>query len=141
MKSSRTHVVPLAPDALGLLRALPRFAGDFVFTTTSGAKPVNGFPKTKERLDKLSGVSGWVLHDLRRTMRTSLSALSIEDRVREQMIAHAQPGLHRVYDQHAYLEEKRRGFALWEARLAGILHPSPAGVVDITTGRSLRRAG
>ena len=34
----------LAPDALALLRSLPRFAaGDFVFTTTAGAKPVNGF--------------------------------------------------------------------------------------------------
>jgi integrase len=139
MKGGRTHVVPLAPDALALLRALPRFAGAFVFTTTAGAKPVNGFSKVKARLDKLSGVSAWVLHDLRRSMRTHLSALAIEDRVREQMIAHAQPGLHRVYDQHAYSDEKRRGFQLWEQRLRGILNPAPLTVADITAERGRRR--
>ncbi len=126
MKGNRAHAVPLAPEALALLKALPRFVGgEFVFTTTDGEKPVNGFSKTKERLDKLSGVSGWVLHDLRRTMRTHLSALPIEDRVREHMIAHAQPGLHQVYDRHAYTDEKRRGFELWEARLWRILSPPP----------------
>jgi integrase len=89
-KSGRAHQVPLAPDALALLQALPQFTPrDFVFTTTAGAKPVNGFSRSKERLDRVSGVTGWVLHDLRRTMRTNLSALPIEDRVREAMIAHA----------------------------------------------------
>ena len=48
MKGARAHGVPLAPDALALLRALPRFtAGDCVFSTTGGAKPVNGFSKAK----------------------------------------------------------------------------------------------
>ena len=40
-------------------------------------------------------------------MRTHLSALPVQDLVRELVIAHAKPGLHRVYDQHAYLNEKR----------------------------------
>ena len=141
MKGGRVHVVPLAPEALALLRSLPRFAGNFVFTTTGGMKSVNGFSKAKERLDKLSGATGWVLHDLRRSMRTHLSALPIEDRVREQMIAHAQPGLHQVYDQYAYAAEKRRGFELWEARLhGGILHPTPGDVADIAEERTRRQA-
>jgi integrase len=125
MKGGRTHVVPLAPDALALLKAMPRFTGKFVFTSTDGAKAINGFSKAKARIDKLSGVADWKFHDLRRTMRTHLSALPIEDRVREQMIAHAQPGLHRVYDQHSYASEKRHGFELWEARLRGILGSQP----------------
>ena len=62
-------------------------------------------------------------------MRTHLSALPIDDRVREQMIAHAAPGLHKVYDLHRYEHEKRRGFELWEQRLRGILHPTPDNVV------------
>ena len=64
-----------------------------------------------------------MLHDLRRTIRTRLSALSIEDRVREAMIAHAAPSLHQVYDQHRYFDEKARGFELWEGRLSQILRP------------------
>jgi integrase len=127
MKGGRAHEVPLAPEAMALLRRLPRFAGgDSAFTTGGGAKSVNGFSKAKKRIDKLSGVAGWVIHDLRRTMRTHLSALPVQDLVRELVIAHAKPGLHKVYDQHAYQDEKRRCLELWEARLFSILL-SPAG--------------
>ena len=70
----------LAPETMALLRRLPRFAGEgSVFATRCGAKPVNGFSKAKKRIDKLSGVAGWVIHDLRRMMRTHLSALPVQD--------------------------------------------------------------
>ena len=123
MKGDRAHEIPLAPMALGLLEALPRWAEGrgFVFSTTGGIRPIAGFGRTKRRLDEISKVENWVLHDLRRTMRTRLSALPIEDRVREAMIAHAAPGLHQVYDQHRYFDEKRRGFELWEGKLLQIL--------------------
>jgi integrase len=74
------HIVPLAPDMLALLKSIPRFAGgDFVFSTTGGRKAVNGFSSAKERIDELSGVSGWRLHDIRRTVRTHFSALPVQD--------------------------------------------------------------
>ena len=66
----------------------------------------------------------WVIHDVRRTMRTGLSALPVPDLVRELVIAHTKPGLHKVYDQHAYLDEKRRALDLWTARLRDILKPA-----------------
>jgi integrase len=126
MKGGAAHEVPLSPAAVALLEALPRFtAGDFLFTTTAGGKPINGFSKAKVRIDRLSGVSGWKIHDLRRTMRTHLSALPVQDLVRELVIAHAKPGLHRVYDQHAYQDEKRHCLELWEARLLGVVQPIP----------------
>ena len=122
MKGRRAHEVPLGSDALSLLEALPRFnLGRFVFTTTSGAKAVNGYAKAKTRIDGLSGVGNWKFHDLRRTMRTHLSALPVQDLVRELVIAHAKPGLHRVYDQHAYRGEKRECLELWETRLRSVL--------------------
>lgn len=133
------HVVPLAPDALALLKAAPRFtAGDFVFST-DGRKAVNGFSKAKDRLDTLSGVTGWTFHDLRRTMRTHLSALPVQDMVRELVIAHTRPGLHKVYDLHSYLDEKRECLTLWEQRLRGILAPKPpAEVTDLNEARAAR---
>lgn len=124
MKGGRAHEVPLSPAAVELIEMLPRFAGDCVFTTTAGSKPVNGFAKAKVRIDKLSGVSGWVIHDLRRSVRTHLSALPVEDLVRELVIAHARPGLHKVYDQHSYEDEKRRCLDLWERRLMSIVEPA-----------------
>ena len=56
-------------------------------------------------------------------MRTGLSALPIPDRVRELVIAHAQPGLHQVYDLHSYRQEKRHALNLWAARLRSIVNP------------------
>jgi len=138
MKGGRVHAVPLAPDALALLEALPRFTlGDFVFTTTDGVKPVSGFSKVKQRLDRLSAVKDWRFHDLRRTMRTHLSALPVQDLVRELVIAHARPGLHKVYDQHSYEAEKRECLTLWEARLRSVLSPKPpADVADLAAERA-----
>jgi len=136
MKGGAAHEVPLSPATMSLLDTLPRFtAGDFVFTTTAGAKPINGFSKAKVRIDRLSGVTGWKIHDLRRSMRTHLSALPVQDMVRELVIAHAKPGLHRVYDQHAYQAEKRQCLELWERRLLSIVQPPIADVLPLSIAR------
>jgi integrase len=132
MKGGRAHEVPLSPAAVGLLEGLPRWAGgDFMFTTTGGTKPINGFSKAKARIDNLSGVTDWKIHDLRRSMRTHLSALPVQDMVRELVIAHAKPGLHKVYDQHAYQDEKRQCLDLWDKRLSLIINPPPDSVVTL----------
>lgn len=138
MKSGAAHIVPLAPDILSLLEGLPRFSGNFVFTTTSGRRPVSGFSKAKHRLDALMRVDleaqgqrfeDFVLHDIRRTCRTRFSALPVEQTVRELLLAHAQPGLHRVYDLHLYEAEKRHALELWHAKLRAIVEPRADNVV------------
>lgn len=62
-----------------------------------------------------------LIHDLRRTARTHFSALPVPDVIRELVIAHAQPQLHQIYDQHSYRDEKRQCLRLWELRLQRIL--------------------
>jgi hypothetical protein len=72
----------------------------------------------------------WRFHDLRRTMRTGLGSMPVPSNVCELCIAHAQPGLHKVYDLHSYRDEKRRAFELWAARVASIVAPQePDNVV------------
>jgi integrase len=134
MKADSAHVVPLSDDVVALLESLPRFAnGDYLFSTTAGAKAVNGFSKAKERLDREmaeelgSTPQPFVIHDIRRTMRTGLSALPVPDLVRELVIAHTKPGLHKVYDRHAYLA--RHALELWAARLRSIVAPPSSDVV------------
>jgi integrase len=52
MKGGAAHVVPLTDEMLALLSSLPRLdAGDHLFSTTLGRKPVSGFSNTKRRLD------------------------------------------------------------------------------------------
>src|SRR5450759_2714817 len=113
---------------------------NYLFSTTMGARPVSGFSKTKQRLDKemlteLGNLEPWVIHDIRRTMRTGLSALPVPDLVRELVIGHTKPGLHKVYDQHAYIDEKRHALELWAARLHDIVQPAPANVVKLARKR------
>jgi integrase len=136
MKTDAPHHVPLSEEAITLLKALPRFKGDAVFSTTGGTRPVSGFSKAKARLDermlRLAGgpddpaeaIKRWVLHDLRRTARTHFSAIPSQDLVRELAISHARPGLHKTYDQFAYLDEKRALFGAWSKRLVAIVEPS-----------------
>jgi integrase len=132
MKTDTAHVVPITDSLMTLLSNLPRFAeGDHLFSNTFGERSVAGFSKCKSSIDRLVPLPHWTLHDLRRTMRTNLSALPIPDRVRELMIAHAQPGLHQVYDQYSYLAEKTRGFEAWHARLNLILRHETDNVVAL----------
>ena len=145
MKSDRAHVVPLSAAAVEIVKSLPEFTrGTHAFSTTHGEKPVNGFSKAKVRLDALMlaelramaaergddpakvRLQPWVIHDLRRTGRTALAMLPVPDLVAELTIAHAKPGLHKTYNLHAYIAEKRRALELWAARLRDIVEPSPA---------------
>ena len=77
----------------------------------------------------------WVIHDLRRTLRTHLSALRIPDHVAEMVIGHGRQGLQRVYDQHRYLDEMREALTQWAARLRSIVNPPPANVVSLAEAR------
>jgi integrase len=135
MKADAPHVVPLSDAAMEVLRGLPRFArGDCLFSTTFGARPVNGFSKAKDRLDAAIAAElgaappPFVLHDIRRTVRTRMSAFTSSD-VAELVIAHTRPGLRKVYDLHAFEDEKREALDKWAARLRSIVEPAPPNVI------------
>jgi integrase len=146
-KSDAQHLVPLTDAMIEWLATLPRWkAGDYLFSV-DGRTPFNGFSKAKERLDRRASrtwralgrmagvergeVEHWTLHDVRRTVRTRLSALRVPEQVAELVIGHAKRGLARVYDQHAYLEEMREALAAWNALLASMIAPPPPNVVPL----------
>jgi len=56
------------------------------------------------------------LHDLRRTARTNFSDLT-EPHIAEIMLGHKLPGVWQVYDRYEYIEEQRRAYSLWWARV------------------------
>ena len=124
MKAGAAHVVPLSDGVIDLLRGLPRLnRGDHLFSFTFGARPVNSFGRAKARLaTRMPPGEPFVLHDIRRTVRTRLSGIpNISDLVRELAIGHTKPGLHKVYDLHAYEEEKRYALDEWCRRLRQIV--------------------
>lgn len=146
VKSDRAHVVPLADDVLEILGSLPHFSGgEYVFSMSDGRAPVNGLSKYKARLavrmrmalkaaarvrgedTRTVTLPAFVLHDLRRCVRTGLASLRIPENVSELALGHARRGLPGVYDQHSYETEIREALEAWAARVRSIVSPlSPA---------------
>lgn len=103
-----------------------------------------------ERRKKATGepMPPWVLHDLRRTVRTRLvSDLGIEAYIAERVIGHALPGLHALYDQGSHRDQKRDALDRWADALAVIVGAAPppegAAVVppaEVERARRRRRA-
>lgn len=130
-KNGKPHDVPLSAAAMATLKALPRIAGGYVFTTT-GKTPATGISKAKSRLDSLCGVEGWRLHDLRRTAATGLQRLGARLEVIEAALGHASgttSGIVRVYQRHQYGAEKRAALEAWARHIEGLIEPAPSNVV------------
>jgi integrase len=110
-KNGRSHVVFLPKRAQQILQDVRHLGhGDRVFSTKE-ARPISGFSKAKLRLDKISGVTGWTLHDLRRTFATyATECLDASPAVIEKVLNHssgAVTGIARVYQRAQYLSQRR----------------------------------
>jgi integrase len=104
-KNGRANTVPLTEEVQAILATLPR-SGEYVFTTT-GRTPISGFSKAKAVIDCASGITGWRLHDLRRTARSLMSRAGVSGEIAERVLCHTIPGVAGVYDRHDYVPAKR----------------------------------
>ena len=77
-------VLKLPPQALEIVRSLPRF-GAFVF----GSATSFNYALRKNRLDEASGVRGWTIHDLRRSARSLLSRAGVRPDIAERCLGHS----------------------------------------------------
>jgi integrase len=130
-KNKHDHMVPLSKAAQALLAKLPVFVGCDYYFTGDGQHAIAGFSSAKAKLDKLSGVSGYRLHDLRRTSRSLMSAAGINPDHAERCLGHALPGLRKTYDQHEFYSEKKAAFELLAAYIARVVDPPEGNVVRL----------
>jgi integrase len=121
MKAGIEHIIPLSRDAQGILASLPVIGGSSLMWTNDGRKALRNFSKPKVALDQLSGLTGWVLHDLRRTARSLMSRGGVMPDVAERCLAHTISGIRGVYDRHSFLEEKRVAFEVLAAQIRQIV--------------------
>jgi integrase len=134
-KNGATHIVPLSAQAQDLLRMAPRF-GELVFPGLRG--PFNGWSKAKAALDARSGVTGWRLHDLRRTAATGLQRLGVRLEVTEQVLNHvsgSRAGIVGVYQRHDFASEKRAALEAWGEHVLAIVE-GRAGADNVVTLRA-----
>src|SRR5262245_37388346 len=130
-KNGRAHDVPLCAQALSILDGL-RHHGDLVFTIQR--KPITGFGHLKEKLDAASGVAGWTLHDLRRTVASGLQRLGVRLEVTEAVLNHrsgSTAGIVGVYQRHDYADEKRDALARWADYVDALVSGTKAKVVTL----------
>lgn len=136
-KNATPHGVPLSQPARDLLQSLPR-SGDVVMPGDTGG-PFNGWSKSKARLDAASGVTGWTLHDLRRSLATGLQRLGVRLEVTEAVLNHtsgSRAGIVGVYQRHHWSTEKRAALDAWAAHLLAVVenHDAPSNVVKMAAG-------
>lgn len=119
-KNGADHIVPLSPVARDHLQG-PN-PSPYVFPGKRGQ--FSGWSKCKARLDARSGVTGWRLHDLRRTVATGLQRLGTRIEVTEQILNHvsgSRAGIVGVYQRHDFAEEKRAALDLWGDHVARLV--------------------
>ena len=105
-KSKRDHVLPLVEQALAILQG-SRHHKRYVFAGRLGDKPVSGCSAWKRKLDELSGVTGWTLHDLRRTTATELAKLKVPPHIIERILNHTTgeiSDIAAIYNRYNYID-------------------------------------
>jgi integrase len=125
-KNHRSHTFPIGPLAVSVLRSLaPNSDTPLLFPARGQADTCfNGWSKSKVQLDKLSGVDGWTLHDLRRTVATRMAEMGTPPHVVERFLNHVSgtmSPLARVYNRATFQKEMRDAVDLWEAHLTKLL--------------------
>ena len=125
-KNGVAHIVPLSPQARAILQGAPQLAV-LVFQGRAGV--FNGFSKAKANLDEASGVKGWRLHDLRRTVATGLQKLKVRLEVTEAVLNHisgSRAGIVGLYQRHDWADEKRAALDVWGAHIAAVVEAREA---------------
>ena len=95
----------------------------FVFSIL-GTKPFQEFSRAKRTLDALSGVTGWRLHDLRRTCVSGMARLGIAPHVADKILNHQAgtiSGVAAVYQRHDFLAERKHALERWGAHVAQLI--------------------
>jgi integrase len=118
-KTGVRHEVPLTLMMRNVLAAQPRTPSDLVFASSRGAMPISGWTKLVGAANRASGVA-FKLHDLRRTLRTLLSRLGVDEPTAELCIGHVRRGLVATYNKDAAWSARVSAFGLVSAHVAAL---------------------
>jgi hypothetical protein len=68
----------------------------------------------------------WVIHDLRRVVRTKLAKLKVSDLVAELILGHGKKGVQRIYDLEGREDDMLAAMKEWDKLLHAITNKKPA---------------
>jgi integrase len=119
---------PLSEAAQRIIASQPR-VGEYVFTC-DGTRPLSGYSYYKKAFDVACGVTGWTLHDLRRTARSLMARAGVPSEHAEQCLGHVIGGVSGTYNRYSYLSEKTRAFEKLATTVDHIIR-QPSNVVPL----------
>jgi integrase len=121
-KNTKAHIVHLSKQALAVLKRADQ--REPLVLSPLGTKTFQNFTHAKRLLDHLSGVTGWRLHDLRRTGVSGMARLGVAPHVADKILNHQTgtiSGVAAVYQRHEFLSERRAALDLWGAHVAELI--------------------
>jgi integrase len=121
----------LPPLAMTALATLPRFAGNDHVFAGRGANPFDG-GQEKAQFDTRCGVTGWTLHDLRRTARSLMSRARVPREHAERVLGHSVGNTaEKTYDRHKFDHEKALALRQLADLVARIVETPNGNVVEL----------
>jgi integrase len=125
-KNAKLHIVQLSDQSIAVLKRMTK-QGPHVFAVHEG-RPFQHFAVAKRKLDELSKVTGWHLHDLRRTCISGMARLGVAPHVADKILNHQSgtiSGVAAVYQRHEFLRERKDALERWGAHVAKIVKEAP----------------
>ena len=113
-KTDHVHIVPLVPQAIEILKRIPKPQnGDYLLSSTGGRVPIQGIAKyfNTRLADAIIALTGEKLskaftsHDLRRTVATRLAETLGDqgDKLVKRVLGHSDGSVTAIYNRYAYV--------------------------------------
>jgi integrase len=138
-KNGKAHRLPLVPMMLDIINALPKMATrDHIFGTR-GPEGYTRWAVGKRELDKRSGVSGWTLHDIRRSVATGLADLGTPPHIIETILNHVsghKRGVAGIYNRSRYEREVCVALALWSDHIRALIEGGERKIISLPQAAS-----
>lgn len=107
--------IPLPAQAIEALQELFTRSGESAYLLPARKPQSRGLPHISDAtlnkaLEKITNISDFTVHDLRRTAKTRLQDLGVDEFISERCLNHAIKG---VYGRHDFFEERKQALQLW----------------------------
>ena len=121
-KNGREHVIPIGPFTRSLL---PKKSNGYLFRSAKDNDELyNGYTFHLKQLHKASGISGWTLHDLRRSYASQHAAIGTPLHIIERLLNHKSgqiSGVAAIYNRHSYQKEMQEAVENYEKHIQALI--------------------
>jgi integrase len=135
-KNHRAHTLPIMPMMRTVLDTVPRMATrDALFGRRGRGFTAWSWAPNKPALDERSGIRGWTVHDIRRSVATKMADAGVLPHAIEAALGHYsghRAGIAGVYNRSAYEKEIRTALATWHDHLRTVIAGGERKVLNFT---------